>query len=59
MLITQIVNVVQGLYSTSTPPAIDGAIEGSWTGYPANPITKGYNNPPDLAATAAVKPGSK
>jgi hypothetical protein len=48
---TQFVNVVQGIYSTSTPPTIDGIIDASWTGYPATAITKGFNSAPDLAAT--------
>lgn len=47
---TQFITVVQGIYSTSTPPAIDGTVDASWSGYPATSIAKGFNSPPDLAA---------
>jgi hypothetical protein len=47
---TQFVTVVQGIYSTSTPPTIDGTIDASWGGYPATNIAQGFNSPPDLAA---------
>jgi hypothetical protein len=47
----QYVNVLQGIYPTSTPPTIDGTIDASWAAYPATAVTQGFNSTPDLAAT--------
>lgn len=47
---SQSVTVVQAIYSTATPPTIDGVVDGSWSGYPSSSITQGFNSAPDLAA---------
>ncbi len=43
-----------GLQVTSTPPTIDGTIDPIWGSYATIPLTQGYNNPPDLAATYQI-----
>jgi hypothetical protein len=48
---SQTITVIDGIYSTSTPPTIDGTIEASWNGYTASSLTKGFNSSPDLAAS--------
>jgi hypothetical protein len=51
----QTIYVADGIYSTATPPIIDGIIDGSWSSYKSFTLTQGYNNPPDLAASFKIR----
>jgi hypothetical protein len=51
----QNVYIIGGIYTTASPPTIDGIAEASWNGYSTYTLTQGFNSPPSLGATFKVR----